>query len=189
MILQTLLFLFPNITPDWLLRQLSVWLLVYVQTEKPLERFENRQFYKVTTTDDPVIRYVHHALHHFFHYLFSLDSFHGNITFVVISHLELLYFLSPSQLFFISFYFQFWNSAVDSENLNAVECRRRLLLENENVGTVFATDAILATLMCSPRSMYSWDIVIQKVGNKLFLDKRDASFDLLTVSYYLNCLK
>ncbi|KAG0631213.1 hypothetical protein M758_1G235700 [Ceratodon purpureus] len=83
------------------------------KTEKPLERFENRQFYKVTTTDDPVIR--------------------------------------------------------------------RLLMENENVGTVFATDAILATLMCSPRSMYSWDIVIQKVGNKLFFDKRDASFDLLTV--------
>ncbi|KAG0580305.1 hypothetical protein KC19_4G164200 [Ceratodon purpureus] len=83
------------------------------KTEKPLERFENRNFYKVTTTDDPVIR--------------------------------------------------------------------RLLLENENVGTVFATDAILATLMCSPRSMYSWDIVVQKVGNKLFFDKRDASFDLLTV--------
>lgn len=59
-------------------------------------------------------------------------------------------------------------------------------MENESVGTVFATDTILATLMCSPRSVYSWDIVIQKVGNKLFLDKRDASFDLLTVSYYFN---
>lgn len=56
------------------------------------------------------------------------------------------------------------------------------MLENENIGTVFATDAILSTLMCCPRSMYSWDIVIQRVGNKLFLDKRDASFDLLTVS-------
>lgn len=56
------------------------------------------------------------------------------------------------------------------------------------MGTVFATDTILATLMCSPRSMYSWDIVIQKVGNKLFLDKRDASFDLLTVSRTINTI-
>lgn len=64
-----------------------------------------------------------------------------------------------------------------------MEWDRRLLLENEDVGTVFATDAILSTLMCSPRSMYSWDIVVQRVGNKLFFDKRDASFDLLTVSH------
>ncbi|KAL8593246.1 hypothetical protein ACOMHN_009900 [Nucella lapillus] len=50
-------------------------------------------------------------------------------------------------------------------------------------GNVFATDAILATIMCCPRSSYSWDIVIQRVGNKLFFDKRDDSdFDLLTVS-------
>jgi hypothetical protein len=76
-----------------------------------------------------------------------------------------------------------------SDNFNSVEWCRRLLMENENIGTVFATDAILATLMCSPRSMYSWDIVIQKVGNKLFFDKRDASFDLLTVSYYFNTLE
>lgn len=64
-----------------------------------------------------------------------------------------------------------------------MEWHRRLLLENEDVGTVFATDAILSTLMCSPRSMYSWDIVVQRVGNKLFFDKRDASFDLLTVRH------
>ncbi|XP_076443201.1 eukaryotic translation initiation factor 3 subunit D-like [Babylonia areolata] len=50
-------------------------------------------------------------------------------------------------------------------------------------GNVFATDAILATIMCCTRSSYSWDIVIQRVGNKLFFDKRDDSdFDLLTVS-------
>jgi len=50
-------------------------------------------------------------------------------------------------------------------------------------GNVFATDAILATLMCCSRSVYSWDIVAQRVGNKLFFDKRDDSeFDLLTVS-------
>jgi len=50
-------------------------------------------------------------------------------------------------------------------------------------GNVFATDSILATIMCCNRSVYSWDIIVQKVGNKLFLDKRDNSdFDQLTVS-------
>jgi len=50
-------------------------------------------------------------------------------------------------------------------------------------GNVYATDSILATLMCSIRSNYSWDIIVQKVGGKLFFDKRDDSeFDLLTVS-------
>jgi len=54
--------------------------------------------------------------------------------------------------------------------------------KNDEQSLVFATDAILATLMCSPRSVYSWDIVITRVGNKLYLDKRDrSSFDLLTV--------
>lgn len=50
-------------------------------------------------------------------------------------------------------------------------------------GNVFATDTILATLMCCTRSVYSWDIIVQRVGKKLFFDKRDDSeFDLLTVS-------
>lgn len=79
---------------------------------RPLERFKNRNFFKVTTTDDPVIR----------------------------------------------------------------------RLANEDKATVFATDAILSTLMCAPRSVYSWDIVVQRVGNKLFFDKRDGSqLDLLAV--------
>lgn len=82
------------------------------KNERRLERFKNRNFFKVTTTDDPVIR----------------------------------------------------------------------RLANEDKATVFATDAILATLMCAPRSVYSWDIVIQRVGNKLFFDKRDGSqLDLLPV--------
>lgn len=37
--------------------------------------------------------------------------------------------------------------------------------------------------MCCTRSNYSWDIVIEKIGDKLFLDKRDnTEFDLLTVN-------
>jgi len=50
-------------------------------------------------------------------------------------------------------------------------------------GNVYATDAILATIMCCTRSNYSWDIVIEKIGDKLFFDKRDnTEFDLLTVN-------
>ncbi|KAI3939903.1 hypothetical protein MKW98_029679 [Papaver atlanticum] len=83
------------------------------KNEKRLERFKNRNFFKVTTTDDPVIR----------------------------------------------------------------------RLANEDKATVFATDSILSTLMCAPRSVYSWDIVVQRVGNKLFFDKRDGSqLDLLSVN-------
>ncbi|KAF3961123.1 hypothetical protein CMV_014224 [Castanea mollissima] len=82
------------------------------KNERRLERFKNRNFFKVTTTDDPVIR----------------------------------------------------------------------RLANEDKATVFATDTILSTLMCAPRSVYSWDIVVQRVGNKLFFDKRDGSqLDLLSV--------
>ncbi|KAJ6724998.1 EUKARYOTIC TRANSLATION INITIATION FACTOR 3 SUBUNIT 7 [Salix viminalis] len=82
------------------------------KAERRLERFKNRNFFKVTTTDDPVIR----------------------------------------------------------------------RLASEDKATVFATDNILATLMCATRSVYSWDIVVQRVGNKLFFDKRDGSqLDLLSV--------
>jgi len=50
-------------------------------------------------------------------------------------------------------------------------------------GTVFATDSILAHLMACPRSGNSWDILVTKVGSKLFFDKRDnSSFDLLSVN-------
>ncbi|EDO35013.1 predicted protein [Nematostella vectensis] len=56
-------------------------------------------------------------------------------------------------------------------------------------GNVFATDAIISTLMTCTRSNYSWDIVVQRVGSKLFFDKRDDSeFDLLTVGETANDL-
>ncbi|CAN0554273.1 unnamed protein product, partial [Ectocarpus sp. 8 AP-2014] len=59
----------------------------------------------------------------------------------------------------------------------------RRLVKTETGANVFVTDAILATLMCASRSAYSWDIVVQKIGGKVFLDKRDnTEFDLLTVS-------
>ena len=60
---------------------------------------------------------------------------------------------------------------------------RRLARADDVDANVFATDSILATLMCCSRSQYSWDIVVQKIGGKIFLDKRDnTEFDLLTVS-------
>ncbi|EDV49418.1 eukaryotic translation initiation factor 3 subunit D-2 [Drosophila erecta] len=54
---------------------------------------------------------------------------------------------------------------------------------SKTMGNVFATDEILATIMCCTRSNYSWDVVIEKLGTKVFLDKRDNDqFDLLTVN-------
>jgi translation initiation factor 3 subunit D len=53
----------------------------------------------------------------------------------------------------------------------------------EEVGDIYATDAILSHLMASPRSVYSWDITIEKIKGGIYLDKRENSlFDFLTVS-------
>ncbi|CAG9835933.1 unnamed protein product [Diabrotica balteata] len=61
--------------------------------------------------------------------------------------------------------------------------RSRYQKIDKTEGNVYATDAILATIMCCTRSNYSWDIVIEKIGDKLFFDKRDnTEFDLLTVN-------
>jgi translation initiation factor 3 subunit D len=56
-------------------------------------------------------------------------------------------------------------------------------LAEKDEATIFATDSILSMLMCAPRSVYPWDIVIVKQGNKVFLDKRDnATLDMVTVN-------
>ncbi|KAJ2451008.1 hypothetical protein EV183_003902 [Coemansia sp. RSA 2336] len=39
---------------------------------------------------------------------------------------------------------------------------------------VFATDTVLATLMAATVSSSAWDVVVNRVGDKLFLDKRDG---------------
>eukprot|EP00731_Ephydatia_muelleri_P029154 Em0020g798a len=55
-------------------------------------------------------------------------------------------------------------------------------LAKQGEGKVFATDTIVATLMACARSQYSWDIVVTKVGDLMFFDKReDSRFDMLTV--------
>lgn len=56
-------------------------------------------------------------------------------------------------------------------------------LADKNEATIFATDDILSMLMCAPRSVYPWDIVILKQGDKVYLDKRDnANLDMITVN-------
>jgi translation initiation factor 3 subunit D len=56
-------------------------------------------------------------------------------------------------------------------------------LAEKDEASIFATDSVLSMLMCAPRSVYSWDIVIIRQGNKLFFDKRDGSnLDFVTVN-------
>jgi len=56
-------------------------------------------------------------------------------------------------------------------------------LAERDEATIFATDSVLSMLMCAPRSVYSWDIVIVRQGNKIFLDKREnAALDMVTVN-------
>jgi translation initiation factor 3 subunit D len=53
----------------------------------------------------------------------------------------------------------------------------------DGTGNVFITDSILSHLMTCTRSVFPWDIVVQKLGGTLFFDKRDNSlFDYLTVN-------
>lgn len=56
-------------------------------------------------------------------------------------------------------------------------------LAEKDEATIFATDSILSMLMCAPRSVYPWDIVILRQGNKIYLDKREgSSLDMVTVN-------
>lgn len=48
-------------------------------------------------------------------------------------------------------------------------------LAQKDEATIFATESVLSMLMCAPRSVYPWDIVIVRAGNKIFLDKREGS--------------
>ncbi|KAF2013254.1 eukaryotic translation initiation factor 3 subunit D [Aaosphaeria arxii CBS 175.79] len=56
-------------------------------------------------------------------------------------------------------------------------------LAEKDEATIFATDNILSMLMCATKSVYSWDLVISRRGNKVFIDKRDSSnLDMVTVN-------
>jgi translation initiation factor 3 subunit D len=52
-----------------------------------------------------------------------------------------------------------------------------------NVANIYTTDVILSVIMCAPRSVYPWDIIITREGNNLFFDKRDGgTFDTVSVN-------
>jgi len=56
-------------------------------------------------------------------------------------------------------------------------------LVEKDEATIFATDNILSMLMCATRSVYSWDLIFIRQGNKVFIDKRDGSnLDMVTVN-------
>jgi len=56
-------------------------------------------------------------------------------------------------------------------------------LAEKDEATIFATDSVLSMLMCAPRSVYPWDIVIVREGKKLFFDKREGSqLDFVSVN-------
>jgi len=56
-------------------------------------------------------------------------------------------------------------------------------LAEKKVAHIVATDAILSVLMCATRSVNSWDIVLDRRGDQLFLDKRESGpFDFITVN-------
>jgi len=62
-----------------------------------------------------------------------------------------------------------------------------LMGENEDV-QVFATEQVLGCIMASSRSVYSWDVVITKSGDKVLIDKREGTtVDFLTVSETSDC--
>lgn len=70
-----------------------------------------------------------------------------------------------------------------NRNLTASEDPIMQKYASEGAGNVFVTDAVLAAIMCSARSNYSWDVVVKKKDGSIFLDKRsEGNFDLLTVS-------
>lgn len=76
-------------------------------------------------------------------------------------------------------------TAVDRATYNVTTSSDPVIQElaDKDEATIFATDSILSMLMCSPRSVYPWDIVIVRQGNKIFLDKRDnAALDMVTVN-------
>lgn len=61
-------------------------------------------------------------------------------------------------------------------------CEDPIIRQNIQTARVFGTDSIISTLMSASRSIASWDILVHRVSNLVFYDKRPASdIDLQTV--------
>lgn len=65
--------------------------------------------------------------------------------------------------------------AVDLDSYNVTTTDDPILQSyaSRNEGRVFVTDTILALLMTCTRSVYPWDIVVIREGDKLYFDKRE----------------
>lgn len=48
-------------------------------------------------------------------------------------------------------------------------------LASQEEGGVFATDSVLAQLMCAVRSAYSWDIIVTKRNGSIYFDRRPGT--------------
>lgn len=76
-------------------------------------------------------------------------------------------------------------SVIDRASYNVTTSSDPVIQElaEKDEAIIFATDSVLSMLMCAPRSVYPWDLVIVRQGNKVFLDKRDnAALDMVTVN-------
>ncbi len=47
-------------------------------------------------------------------------------------------------------------------------------IAKKDTAIAYGTDVIISQLMCAARSVISWDIIITKVGNKIYFDKREG---------------
>ena len=74
---------------------------------------------------------------------------------------------------------------LDRQPLNSTASEDEILksLALSDGPTVITTDTVLAALMCASKSVYSWDLIIVKRGNKLVLDKRNnGPLDVVTLN-------
>mmetsp|Transcript_13366 Transcript_13366/g.22743 ORF Transcript_13366/g.22743 Transcript_13366/m.22743 type:complete len:399 (+) Transcript_13366:616-1812(+) len=60
-------------------------------------------------------------------------------------------------------------------------------LIEQNKADIFSTDSIIAAIMCSTSSNYSWDIEIRKFDNKIFIDKRADELDQNILNFNTVC--
>lgn len=75
-------------------------------------------------------------------------------------------------------------SELASEDVNLREFAKKAPADQISI---VATDIVLATLMAAPRSVMPWDIVIHRIGNLYFLDRREEStLELWTVNETAN---
>ncbi|EFA84066.1 eIF-3 zeta [Heterostelium album PN500] len=58
----------------------------------------------------------------------------------------------------------------------------KVIRTNFKFANVYATDEIMSTLMTANRSVYSWDIVVIRIGGKIFFEHRPGTTNTLTVN-------